>query len=301
MKFRKIVFVIFVSIFINTVTQTTFFHLSQAAEDNIAPAPLRWRQSGNHSYFDLLSAMPEAILSKAYRTQAEIDADDHGGPGDVVYDTGEDAAKFTIDSGDGSIDTVDQLRPNFTATNTGNLLFFWEAQWESGFVADGGIDGLKNHKAFQLARDGKLSIEPRCRFSKVNSPYVARVDVRGYGNKAGYSQGAAETIAPQDGEFNILPDVWVRHWFLLDFDNKKVWYWIGDENRANVTILDNVDFDFSVAFSTKFDEFWFEFDSSQDRTAGTPVLNIWGRNLVVLKDVTGASSIVAQGDSGGQN
>ena len=211
--------------------------------------------AGTHTYFDWLSGQPEAMLSKPYRTQAEINADPYGGPGNVVYDATEDAAKFTLPAGDGSSDASvplkDQLRPPITPTpmTSGNLLFFYELKHESGFASNGTVGGLKTHKSVQIAKDISIprrkGIEPRFRFSQVDLPYVARVDVRVYGDGVGYTKGPFDTIAPQAGEFNVLPDVWVRHWVFLDIANKKISYWIGDENRATVTILDNIDLDYN--------------------------------------------------------
>ena len=270
--------------------------------------------AGTHTYFDMLSAKTETILSKPYRTQAEINADPYGGPGNVVYDSTEDAAMFTLPAGDGSSDAsvplADQLRPKFTPTplTAGNLLVFYELKHESGFASNGDVNGLDSWKSVQIEGDPTIprrqKIEPRYRFNQVNLPYVARVDVRIYGgpdsqNPSGYQVGPFDSIAPQVGEFNVLPDVWVRHWLFIDFDNKQLSYWVGDENRTNVIILDHVGLDYNLSWpGQNFNTFWFEFNSSRAYNLGAPALNCWARNLVILKNVSNSSSLVAQGDSG---
>lgn len=172
----------------------------------------------------------------------------------------------------------------------------------SDFVADGAPNGIGTYKSTQMRKNAgnrKQTIEPRYRFSHVDTPYVARVDIRIYGTGDGYSL-VSGALAPQTGEFYVLPNVWTRHWVFLDFDNDEMSYWVGDETRANVTILDHVPMDWSLAFpGAEFTEFWFEFNTSSHKDAGAPEIPFWARNLVFLKDVSNASSLVSQGDSGG--
>lgn len=263
-----------------------------------------------HSYFDLLSAKPELLISHAYRTQAEIDADPHNGAGNTVYDPVEDAAKFTLPNGgdgtkDASIPSSDQVRPPFTpkGMTSGNLFIFYELKHESGFVSEGDVQGLERWKMTQVQKRNigrRQAIEPRYHFIRVDPPYVADVDVRIYGDKNGYADNGLNSIGPQTGQFDVLPDVWTRHWLFVDIENKELSYWVGDETRANVTILDHVPMDYALEWpGGEFIAWWLEANSSSKRDAGAPALNFWGRNLVILEDVLNAESLVSQGDSGG--
>lgn len=263
-----------------------------------------------HAYFDLLSAKPEMLISKAYRTQAEIDADMVASHGGTVYSATEDAAEFTervgVGDDDGGIPIADQLRPPFEPNLTmssGNLLYCYELKYPSEFVADGAVNGVKTYKSTQIRKDRgnrAQTIEPRYRFHQVNSPYVARVDIRIYGNGNGGYTTDRGALAPQVDEFYVLPNVWTRHWLFLDFDNDTLSYWVGDETRSNVLVIDHAPMDWDREFpGALLKDFWFEFNTSSHKDDGVPELNFWARNLVMLKDVSNASSLVSQGDSGG--
>ncbi len=232
------------------------------------------------------------------RKQSEIDANLHGkvaSPPTVAYDPNADGARMQMASGSGSI--TQQMRIQFTEVTTANLLFYWEGRWEQGFVSDGDIDGLQTNKAYQLAHGGggdNRRIEPRTRFALANSPFVAAVDTRIYWFTP--AVGDDSPLEPQIGSFDIKPDTWTRFWAFVDFDNSKYSYWIADETTAPVVINDAVGLSYAnypPTNSPGLDTFWFEHNSSQSRTAGTPVLHIWGRNLVVLTGVSDAAAVVA--------
>lgn len=265
------------------------------------------------SYFEWLRSNQATISSARYADQAEVDRDLHGvvqEPRLVVYDDEMRAARMQLneatgghDDGSGSI--AQQLRHEFEATNSGTLLLYWESRYPSSmngfsFVSGEGqsVDGVKTHKAFQISRDGDLTIEPRVRFRKAPKPYVGMIDVRGYGNTDGYSVGSADSIAPMANQFYMMPDTWTRHWFYLDFRNDEISYWVADETRSSVAVLDGVHFDFQVAFGGRaIDQFWFEHNSSQARqTAGQDPVYIWGRNLAVLRDISDPEALIARSD-----
>lgn len=162
---------------------------------------------------------------------------------------------------------------------------------DSNFAADGAVGGLETQKAFQIGRNANedRAIEPRHRYSHAKLPYVAKMDVRTY--VSGFQGGPADSIAPQVGNFWSLPDKWTYYWFFVDIDKGFVSYWVGDEGREAVKILDRAAWSRPVG---AWNQFWFEFNSSQRREG--PPASAWGRNAVVLKDIdiNQATSLVSK-------
>lgn len=254
------------------------------------------------SYFAWLTVRPEHYSSAALRSAAEVLEETYyadKSKATTQYDPTLDAARFTILPGKASVATGDQIRHNFPYVDKGNLLFYWEALAPSYWSRDGDVDGIETYKAFQLSRDGDLALELRYRFKQVNTPYVARVDARVYGNKVGVEIGPGDSAAPQTGEFQTRPNVWVKHWAFVDFDNNRFSYWVGDEQRATVRILNAIPFNWRANYGERygFNQFWFEFNTSQKRSPD-PSAYIYGRNLVILRDVSNVDDIVARGNAG---
>ncbi|MEO1036286.1 MAG: hypothetical protein AAFX44_12085 [Pseudomonadota bacterium] len=250
-------------------------------------------------YFDYLVNRPEHLRSVALDSeQAVIDAAFATNKSKVTtrYDSAMDAARFIVKSNLGSVAIADQARTYFPYTDSGNLLVYWEALIPEYWARNGDVDGVKTYKAFQLSRDERLALEFRFRFSQVNRPYVARTDVRVYGNQAGVEIGLADSAAPQAREFNIRPNTWTSFWALVDFDNNKLSYWVGDANQGVTKVLDEINFNWRQNYGSRygFEEFWFEFNTSQERSG--PEAYHFGRNFAVLKNVADADDIVAQGD-----
>lgn len=248
-------------------------------------------------YYDMLLARAEIHHHVSLCTQQEIDDNLHGhveDPRQVVYDDTIGAARMQIPSGAGSIEQ--QLRIEFDDVTTGNLLLYWEGRWESGFARDGDIDGLQTNKAYQLARTGSgdnRRIEPRTRFALADTPFVASADTRTYWFQPAVGDDAP--LEPQANEFFFQAEIWTRFWAYVDFDDDQYSYWIADETTAPVLIHDAVglSYDNYPNGNEGLDWFWFEHNSSQVRTAGTPVLYIWGRHFAVLKDIADPVAIVA--------
>ena len=248
-------------------------------------------------YYDMLVARPELHHHVSLCSQQEIDDNLHGqiqDPREVVYDDTQGAARMQISSGSGSV--AQQMRIEFNRVSSGTLLFYWEGRWEQGFVSSGDIDGLQTNKAYQLARRGSgdnRRVEPRTRFSQANPPFVAKADTRIYHFTP--AVGDQSPLEPQQSEFNFAAEAWTRFWALVDFDNNTYSYWIADETRAPVVINDAVglSYDNFPNGNEGLDWFWFEHNSSQSRTPGTPLLYIWGRHFAVLRDVADASALVA--------
>lgn len=251
----------------------------------------------SQTYFEWLIDRPEILSYTDLQSQSEVINNvffSDKSKASTTYDSQFDAAKFIVKSGNASIEIGDQVRHEFPFVNSGNLLVYWESLAPSYWARNGGVDGVNTYKAFQLSDRGDLALEFRYRFSQVDAPYVARTDVRVYGNQSGVEIGPGDSAAPQTGEFNILPNKWTRFWAFIDFDNNRFSYWVGDQDREAVKIIDSIRFDWSQNYGGDqgFSEFWFEFNTSQDRPSGPNAL-MYGRNLAILRDVSDQNSIVA--------
>ena len=265
-----------------------------------------------HAYFEYLDALPQKHTSFTCRDQDDVDAAAFGGasfredPGVTTnYNASLDAAQFVVKANRGSIEIGDQIKygeTGFTAwpsaltvNNSDSVLFYWEAYAPDYWAQDGTADGVKNYKAFQCSDEGNLTLEPRYRYSQIDrADGVARLDVRAYGNQSGVSIGEGDSVQPQTGEFNIQPDTWTRFWMYCDFANNEMTYWVNDANQGTVTLHDAVPFNWTQNYGSGFGftSFWFEFNTSQSRSG--PEQYHYGRNLVVLKDVSNPQALIDQ-------
>ena len=254
-----------------------------------APTPV-----SAQSYFDWLSSQTETILSRSYKSQAEIDGDLHGKlpSNNIHFDPEENAAKITIKENSASIQ---QIRPNFPAQSSGTLLFTWDAKWGEHFARD--RTGLNNHKTYQLSHDGPgddRRIEIRNRYSLVAPPSISTVDVRLYYHDSAEGRAPA---GPQAAQFIIEPSTWTRYWAYVDFDTSTFSMWMADENRQPIALFAALPIAWTNGHSRTnnflLNQFWFEYNSSQSRTG--PELFAWFRNFVVMKNVADVNSVIAQG------
>lgn len=250
---------------------------------------------GKHAYFELLQRRPDLHDAVSLRTPQEVIDNVYfarKNRATTRYDADYDAARFIVGADRGSVVIGDQVRRNFPKVSSGNLLVYWEALAPSYWASGGSVDGVNNYKAFQLSMDGKLALEPRYRFGQVGGRHVARVDVRVYGNQSGVGIGPSDSVKPQRGEFRVAPEKWTHFWAFIDFDNNRFTYWVGDEDRAPVAVIDSVSFDWKKNYGANFgfNQFWFEFNTSQNRRG--PEAYHYGRNLIVLRDVSDPQAVV---------
>lgn len=255
---------------------------------------------GDQSYFDMLVARPEHHSSTALGSVAEVDEGiNFSDPADstTTYDGQLDAAKFIVPANSGSLVIGDQVRHQFERVDSGSLFIFWEARASAYWSAPGAVDGVETHKAFQISDGGDLTLEPRFRFVQSDPPFFARADMRVYGDQSGVEVGPADSVAPQAGEFEFLPETWTRFWVVMDFDQNQLSYWVGDTDQPITQVLDDVPFDWTGNYGPGFgvDEFWFEFNTSQARTSDEEPC-FWGRNLAILRDVEDPDALVALGE-----
>ena len=240
-------------------------------------------------YFDWLRSQPEVVIARAYDNQPEIDQDinavnpaNRNNP--PVYDANLNAARWSMFS---SISVRDQLRPEFGTVSSGTLLIGWDARWDRRFTGD--LGEMTTHKAFQLSKSGSgdtRRIEIRTRFNRGSGNDVAGVDARGYiWNPSG------QPLPGQVRDFTIEADTWTRFWAFVDFDNQEFSLWVADENVGAVKLFDRLRYN---NMSGGLDNFWFEFNSSQN-VGARDELRIWARNFAVLRNVSDVGQIVARG------
>jgi hypothetical protein len=255
-----------------------------------APASL---SAATTTYFAWLAARSDVLVAKSYKSQTQINGDSEQSPNSsVTYDSLEDAAKvqFVNDQlGDASL--PNQVRPQFATATSGTLLFIWDAKWHAHYGDVNYRNGLDNHKCFQLA-NGSASgdqrrIEPRMRYGLATYPDVAKVDTRLYPNDA---------MPGQVAQFTVKPNTWTRRWAFVEFRSATdVLYseWIADSTRTPVQLFNRNAI--TLINIGGMNEFWFEYNSSQQRPSTSGPLVSWFRDFVVLRNVSDAASIVSQG------
>jgi hypothetical protein len=259
---------------------------------------------GEHAYYDFLVGQSTHHASVSLRTQAEIDDNvTFSDPADstTAYDADVDGARFTIPAGVASIRIGDQVRPSFDPIpiTERNALYYWEARAPSYWV-NVGDDGVQTYKAFQLSAGGDLTLEARFRYSrKTMADAVALLDMRVYGGGAAYAVGdTGSDSLLRANDFDVAADTWTHFWAFLDFESNAVSYWAADEVRRPVRVSDQSMLDWSTQYGADlaFDQFWFEFNTSQSRDTG-PEAHMYGRNLVVLRNLDGVAEAEALVDA----
>lgn len=249
------------------------------------PAP---PQSGEHAYFDWLRQQGTVVAARSYRNQGEIDADINARRPErrerpPVYDSREDAARWDLPGGQQHVISVDQLRIRWgPAIGSGTVFGFVELKLsDDDWIRDAQQGDLRTWKAFQWARDDTLGFETRFRFDQ-----GLIVDFRSYG-QSGWTENSGFRANTQ---FALRPGNWTRFWWLLDYSARRVTVWVADEDRPEpVRVLDG--------HSTQMgsvNEFWFEFNTSQNRT-GPASLELYARNAVILRNVSNPESLVIAG------
>jgi hypothetical protein len=245
------------------------------------------------TYFAWLAARSDALVAKSYKSQTQINGDSEMSPNShVTYDSVEDAAKvqFVNDSvGDASL--PNQVRPKFATATTGTLLFVWDAKWHAHYGDATYRNGLNTHKAYQLANylaaGDQRRIEPRMLYSHASSPDIAMVDTRLY---------PGDAMPGQLAQFTVKPNTWTRRWAFVEFRSATdVLYseWIADATRSPVRLFNRNPI--TLINIGGINEFWFEYNSSQQRPSTSGPLVSWFRDFVVLRNVSDPLTIVSQG------
>jgi hypothetical protein len=259
---------------------------------------LAWDPAGSatSSYWSIVSSHPDMVLAKRYNSQSQINADSKPSPNPyVTYDSVEDAAKIQMVTAS----LPNQVRPKLPQTHsTGTLLFVWDAKWHDHYGNATYRAGLSTHKCFQLANSlgpgDQRRIEPRMQYAMALSPDIAKVDTRVYPSPG----TPRDTVQPQLAQFTVKPGAWTRRWAFVEFvtpTTVRYSEWIADETRAPVRIFNRASL--TLPNIGGLNQFWFEYNSSQTRTAGAGPLVSWFRDLVVLAGLSESEAVllVSQG------
>lgn len=259
-------------------------------------------QGATGTYYATLIARPDTIVAKAYKTQAQINADSEKSPNaHVTYDAAEDAAKveYVNDAaGDGSL--PNQVRPRFQAVTSGNLLFYaefkWHQHWSDATYREG-VNVLKWLQHFRSTGNCgqlgcKTTYEPRMQFTQATAGNVAKRDTRAYtAQNNGLSIGGG-------ANYQIGHSQWYRWWSYVEFvdaDTIRYSEWMALGTGTPVQLVDQFQGDF-LGGGAGFDEFWFEYNTSQSRPATAAPLRAWFRNFAVLRNVSDPAAIVGGGN-----
>jgi hypothetical protein len=254
-----------------------------------------------HAYFDELSARPEKRHSFSLRAQSQLDEFVHGRlPSDHVtydpagdrYPTAQDAAKVMLRQDSASL-AKQVWFP--IAIDSGTALITWDAWWGLEYQSQAMRGGLDTHKTFQIASPIDKSerwLEIRTRYALGTGVGIGGADARPYADLGPNSrEGSGGRIEPMRTEFIIAPQTWTRYWVQIELrptDWDRVSWWMADENRTPVQLLDRVEMK-SAGTLTKF---WLEYNSSQTRIGGPLVAYV--RNLVVLHNLRDPRSVLSK-------
>ena len=263
--------------------------------------------AGDHSYFDWLMSRSDVLSGWSLRDPSQLgsSAFTYDPDGDD-YRTPQDAAKGVVPAGDGMSDanvgghgSGGQLRLPVDISD-GRLIYTWDVWWGSEFEAApqeiGGEDGLRTHKAFQIASnvrqpdESSIWFEVRSHYS-MNPGEIGGTDARAYGTGLdnpilgpGTTGEGGGQIGPMLESYTLKTETWTRYWVELEVDTEdtsdfaEISMWVADEDTEPTQLLDRV----LLHSGGTMTEFWFEFNSSQRRGVGSGPLTLYIRNLVIL-------------------
>ena len=190
----------------------------------------------------------------------------------------------------------DQVRLPIGTEDGASYLFTWDAwfgrEWEFANA------GVPTYKTFQLGLK-TIWFEVQTVLGRPDGNGLARVQARSY-SRAGPNVTSGEPISPMTGSFTLQPERWTRYWVLVeqradDFD--LVSFWVADTEIGPVQLLDRRELDTK---NGPIQEFYLEYNTSTDTIRpGRGTLVSYVRNLVVLKNAVGPTSLMERPVAGG--
>ncbi|MEM6995442.1 MAG: hypothetical protein AAF721_33340 [Myxococcota bacterium] len=274
---------------------------------------------GDHSYFEWLMERPDVLAGYSLRDPSQlVDSAFTYEPDTDAYHSAQDAAKGVVPAGDGMSDanvgghgSGGQLRLPVDVSE-GRLIYTWDVWWGAEFEAApqeiGGEDGLRTHKAFQIASNVRQPDESSIWF-EVRSHYgqapgtIGSTDARAYGTGLdnpilgpGTTGEGGGQIGPLLANFTLQTQTWTRYWVEIEVDTPstddfaEISMWAADETTEPTLLLDKV----LLHSGGTMTEFWLEFNSSQKRGVGSEPLTLYVRNLVMLHDPADPASALLQ-------
>jgi hypothetical protein len=206
------------------------------------------------------------------------------------------AAGSAVRVGTNAIATGAQVRLPMGTENGHRYLTTWDVWFSRESKTErSGFTGWKQFQFGQGTNKGVLGLEVRTRFTRKDlvlaADEVGEVDMRAYLSLA--PEVLNEPVRPMNGSFNIKAETWTRYWVLIEHvvgDWDRLSLWVADESRDPVKLLDGIRFE---AESSRFHDFWLEFNTSLDEVKPNrgPVVT-YVRNVVMLRDMANPASIL---------
>lgn len=253
--------------------------------------------SGQHTYFDALTARSDCYLAHSMRSQAQLDAlpTTRGTTGKhmlVNYDEAMDAGRWAIDpSGrspsSGSTGTQ-QKRPKLGVAGVDSMLLTWDTRFDNGFLWETGK--LGQHKTWKILNESDdqwLGWKTSYARGASQGRGVAELLMSTQSQKfltgsTSTSLIGSEILGPRVSDFYIRPNTWTRYWFyvegtIAEGETVLLSAWAADEGRNPVQLYDRI----AYLSPGMIKEFHLFYDSSQ-KEATNGLSQSWNRNLVVL-------------------
>jgi hypothetical protein len=262
-----------------------------------------------HAYFNALVTRPEHYRSYSLRDPKQLATRNNGGyaqcnncPLDVTYNPTndpdprrQDAAKLVVPASNNDIGNPVYLP---LGTQDGHTyLVTWDAWWGAEF--DYGNTNLGTYKAFQFAQPGGTGspcmgnpgwFEVQERFNQASGSAIAKTTARSYFPAQDPIPGA---------DFTVQPERWVRYWVLIEKNAEPTpsyfSMWMADTQAGPVQLLNRA----ALKSCASVSNFWIEFNTSSawsTRVVGPLVAYL--RNVVMLKDVVGPTTLFQRPNSG---
>ena len=250
-------------------------------------------------YFDMLAARPDCFVAFTLRNQAEIDSIATGAAGDakwdVIYDAANDAM---LQRAKGELNGVkmglnmEQKQP-FLGVKRTSMLLTYDFKIGPGAKYQG--EGyLKQYKAYRLdAGTGSTELWLSTKLKFPTSEGIAEMlTTGGWYAGPGVTFANSEILEPRIGRFFPKVNTWTRYWLYVEgslggasAERTELVYisiWAADVNTAPVQLYNRLPMYSPV---TDIRRFRFEFNTSETG-AVNPLIEIWGRNFVVLTGLT---------------
>jgi hypothetical protein len=271
--------------------------LSTPAPTPLPPPPASTRAN---DYYNSLIQRADHWKSYSLRDPRQLQTKANGGyaycnscPLDVVYDSTVDAAKITIGTSSNNLRNQIHLPMNTQAGNS--YMITWDAHFGPEWKYSN--TGLTNYKTWQFSAprtagaQGSLWTEVQNRFSPpraeqylvtsndiclVTTRYYSTPGVTGYGPNVTYP----EYLSPRAGNFTVKPSTWTRYWAIFEPSGPYLLYslWVADEYTDPIQVYDKLQLQAIYGI----DQFWIEYNSSNDVVTNRGPLVSYMRNVVML-------------------
>jgi hypothetical protein len=283
------------------------------------PAPV---PSGDHSYFNALAARPDVLLTRSFRSQAQLDDAVKQGPSTYfTYQPDVDAARYMKVPGDGtlteSIPGNQQVRIPI-GVSSGSVLITWDFWWGQEFKTNRGK--VDTYKSFRMSAgtDSKIYWSLNDSMTTAAGSDDVSMHYEDLGNGATAPPGLAPGVIAEKpfhptgmaaAPLRTFPTKfgrWTRYWVEVRMDVPGSQFvewsqahlngaplagtwdmaslWIADEGRDPQRVIYRVPVSRTPGYPLV--DFRFLFNTSTNAPALTGPLVGYARNVVVLRNPT---------------